>query len=559
MLSAKKVKLHGMQDNRWTTKDKITQYKGLINLFTRDSKIMQIDTQVANKKQQQLLKQLHKDIVLNRQKLDNAFRGDKQQIRNVLQEHRSMQLAYQELHALQIIAHIHQDNFNKRKELDRLTHRMKLRTEALIHAKLQLAELEDRLQYEAPGTLPSEIQAKIVTGQVQDAILKQDAAISVRHIYKKILCIMKKDAIYFDAVLNTLRMDSKLQGKCMFRTVQLGQLATEYLDDRKNEFMQLEKAVKKDMKGREQELETIRQCVGGLNKKLRMLIRRDSDLNVTDNFNPQYRTISELDMLNDLEFTKEIFERLQNVAKVTHFEKIFPCIQEQKRQAERLGELVRRGLENRETLLNKSNHAELMYYDMLYTMNETTFEYKENKKQLKTELDEAKQRIKDTMITISNRGKLMVMIRRSLQQILGKCRPVQRGIETKKTVHRKISQIYIDQPEEVEEDGINLINALSTKLQLLANATANILPLQGAKKDTAEMLYQKLIFESSKIIDTKVKRDEAEALIDTISVEDAQIPTREFIKATSRDIVQQATHTSEEEEAARAGARKGKK
>lgn len=61
----------------------------------------------------------------------------------------------------------------------------------------------------------------------------------------------------------------------MFRTVQLGQLATEYLDDRKNEFMQLEKAVKKDMKGREQELETIRQCVGGLNKKLRMLIRRD--------------------------------------------------------------------------------------------------------------------------------------------------------------------------------------------------------------------------------------------------------------------------------------------
>lgn len=63
---------------------------------------MQIDTQVANKKQQQLLKQLHKDIVLNRQKLDNAFRGDKQQIRNVLQEHRNMQLAYQELHALVI-------------------------------------------------------------------------------------------------------------------------------------------------------------------------------------------------------------------------------------------------------------------------------------------------------------------------------------------------------------------------------------------------------------------------------------------------------------------------
>ncbi|GJQ68165.1 hypothetical protein Trydic_g16819 [Trypoxylus dichotomus] len=560
MLSAKKLKLHGMQDNRWTTKDRITQYKGLINLFSRDSKIMQIDTQVANKKQQQLLKQLHKDIVLNRQKLDNAFRGDKQQIRNVLQEHRNMQLAYQELHALQIIAHIHQDNFNKRKELDRLTHRMKLRTEALILAKLELSKLEDRLKYEAPGTLPSEIQAKIVTGKVQDAILKQDAAISVRHIYKKILSIMKKDAIYFDAVLNTLRLDSKLQGKCMYRTVQLGQLATEYLDDRKNEFMQLEKAVKRDMKGREQELETIRQYVGGLNKKLRMLIRRDSDLNVTDSFNPQYRTISELDMLNDLEFTKEIFERLQNVAKVTHFEDIFPCIQEQQRQAERLGELVRRGVENRETLLNKSNHAELMYYDMLYTMNETTFEYKENKKQLRSELDETKKRIEDVMNMISNRGKLMVMVRRSLQQILGKCKPVTRPSEKKKIViHKRVSEMYIDEPEPVEEDGLKLINDLQEKLQILANATANVPPLQGAKKDIAETLYQKLIINSSKIIDTKVKRDEGEALIDTISVEDAQIPTREFIKAASRDIVQQATHTSEEEEAARAGARKGKK
>lgn len=84
-----------------------------------------------------------------------------------------------------------------------------------------------------------------------------------------------QDAIYFDAVLNTLRLDSKLQGQCMFRTVQLGQLATEYLDDRKTEFIQLEKAVKKDMKEREAELETIRHTVGGLNKKLRMLIRRD--------------------------------------------------------------------------------------------------------------------------------------------------------------------------------------------------------------------------------------------------------------------------------------------
>lgn len=180
---------------------------------------------------------------------------------------------------------------------------------------------------------------------------------------------------------------------------------------------------------------------------------------------------------------------------------------------------------------------------------------------MKADLDSVKTRIDETAETISNRGKLMVMIRRSLQQLLLKCKPVLSSGEKKSVVHRKISDTIIDEPEVVEEDGIKLINALSVKLQVLANATASVPQLAGPQKDTAEMMYQKLIFDSSKIIDTKVKRDgEGEALIDTISVEDAQIPTREYIKAHSNEIVHQFIKASTEEEAARAaGARKGKK
>lgn len=33
MLSIKYENVHGMKDSRWVTKDKITQYKGLIKLF----------------------------------------------------------------------------------------------------------------------------------------------------------------------------------------------------------------------------------------------------------------------------------------------------------------------------------------------------------------------------------------------------------------------------------------------------------------------------------------------------------------------------------------------
>lgn len=35
MLSPNKVKLHGISDRRWTVEDKLSQYKGLIKLYSK--------------------------------------------------------------------------------------------------------------------------------------------------------------------------------------------------------------------------------------------------------------------------------------------------------------------------------------------------------------------------------------------------------------------------------------------------------------------------------------------------------------------------------------------
>ena len=55
----------------------------------------------------------------------------------------------------------------------------------------------------------------------------------------------------------------------------MGQLATEYLDDRKSEFMTLETCVKMDLKARNVELVIARESSIGLRKKIGVLIRRD--------------------------------------------------------------------------------------------------------------------------------------------------------------------------------------------------------------------------------------------------------------------------------------------
>lgn len=36
MLSAAKVRIHGMQDENWVIKDKINQYRGLIKLYGKN-------------------------------------------------------------------------------------------------------------------------------------------------------------------------------------------------------------------------------------------------------------------------------------------------------------------------------------------------------------------------------------------------------------------------------------------------------------------------------------------------------------------------------------------
>lgn len=48
------------------------------------------------------------------------------------------------------------------------------------------------MKYEGHGLIPVEQQAQIITGKVQDATLKKEAALSVKHTYHNILNILKK-------------------------------------------------------------------------------------------------------------------------------------------------------------------------------------------------------------------------------------------------------------------------------------------------------------------------------------------------------------------------------
>ncbi|KAF2879348.1 hypothetical protein ILUMI_26818 [Ignelater luminosus] len=549
MLSAKKVRLHGMKSSRWTTRDKLTQYKGLINLFKRDAKIISFDTAVARKKQVKELKQLRKDIRSNREDLDNAIQGDRQQLRNTLQEHKDLQLTFQNAHPLKVIDHLHQGNFNKRKLLDRMNYRMKQKTQALISLKLELAELEDRIKYEGTGQLPVEKAAQLITGRVQDAILKKEAALSVRHTYRNILTILKKDSLYFDAVLATLRLDGFNQSKCMVRTTELGQLATEYLDDRKQEFKELERAVKRDMKAREQSLRVVRQEAADLTVNMGLLIRHDSDINIGKVIIPS--TQLDLSLQNDIDSIESILSFLKDTVYVSNFQSIFPCLLEQQRQTERLAKFLEKSTADRDSLAKKREHGRLMHTTLLYTMHGTTFEYKSEKAQLLEEIGNQKKRKKEAREVNVHQSELLVRIRSSLHQLSQKCSIVatvdskkdKSKILIKDTDSRSLKKTpsqgsIIVPPPPFEEDGIKIIALLEPKLTtLMNNVTA---ALDADNTDAAYKFFQQLTTETC----AAIKYDDYaadESLISDVLIEDASVPTYAEMKARSKELVEIST------------------
>lgn len=110
----------------------------IIFLVARDSKLLESEFSVKKRKKIRLIKELSSDIVKSRTKLEEAIGGDKQSLRNALQEHKELQLAFQHLPPEKVAENIHQINFNQRKELDRLKYRMKSRCEKLIDRKVNI-------------------------------------------------------------------------------------------------------------------------------------------------------------------------------------------------------------------------------------------------------------------------------------------------------------------------------------------------------------------------------------------------------------------------------------
>ncbi|KAG7313242.1 hypothetical protein JYU34_000343 [Plutella xylostella] len=539
MLSAAKVRIHGMQDENWVIKDKISQYRGLIKLYERDRKIHEGDLQKQKRRYSRDIRQLRKDISSKREELGVATQGDKQFLRNAFQEHRRLQLMYMNSNASKVLESIHQENFNRRKQLDRITYTKKIKMERFRMMQLEAAELRDRLLYEIAGKLPSEKKEQAVANYVQKANIKKNAALAIKVMYKKILDILKKDSIYFGVVLDALKLDCRAQGKCLMGATEMGQLAMEYLDDRKFEYNKLEKQIKMNMKERDRTLKLVRREVAFLTDSFPKLLRKEElgnleELYVDEEAGSVHSTRRELDEV------MAVCLRLQRATLVSSEDQILRRLQEQKYQTERLSTQLAVNTTRRDALLEGRKHAALMLDTLKNVGQEQTYAYVQEKKLLRERLEAEKKEESDLIKSLDEKGQLIINMKTSLQQInqLLSCvgaPPQPRAAPASAAVLQYAVEEDLQPVPVVETDLDKLIAECVKRLGVLTAAAARV-EVTAAVRASAKQAYHQLLVASMRENykeDTVVEGDLIE-----FEMEDPNVPNHQMIKLRSKQLVE---------------------
>ncbi|XP_028047882.1 uncharacterized protein LOC105833431 isoform X2 [Monomorium pharaonis] len=486
-----------IQVETWVIRDKISRYRGILKLDARDKKLQLSQATKLKSIVSRKIASLKINVKRHREIVNDLQDDDKQHVLRLLGDHRRFYLAFNRLTPPEIYTAIYQDCNLKRRLLDKLYYEKKRKLKRGIELQLEhnvlSTELEEQSEY-----LPNCEQQRLIA-QLQRSIAKHNTAKDIRSTYCSILNILKKDAIFFDTLLNILKEDQVSQCKAMLRVTVMGQLAAENLDDIKQKYKRMSRVVWRNMKIREQMLSNVHYQVKDLWAYAQSLVRVESvhifakrDVDVTDN---------------------KILEK-----QLAHLEDI--CIK------------VKEGL------LVRS------YHDLLSS-------YKINGMQdVLEQIEIEKKREKDLKEQISAHGKLLTNLKSALQNMNmmllrfivkhnGKAvvKKLNKGDKKEPIINGREDMNERDALAEIEgvdTDVLGLLSKISRKVSILFG----ISNFDLKQEDEARDLYYTYVSQYNSDLTFGTGEEEPIGLLVEHEIIDVSVPTRTDIKYHSRQILE---------------------
>lgn len=349
-----------MEDERWTTKDKIEQFRGVTGLYNSTAANISEKTSALRKKQTKDIKNLTKQNKKYRQQYEDMLHGDKANLLPALHTHPTLQLAFKNMNPQQIEEELKQSIFCKNKELDRLRYKKKTLEDLYLNKKLELAELQKEVE-EAPENFLWEQE---IANQIQSLTVKLNTARANKEVHEKAVNILQKDAIRFDQVLGALRQDLEHQCESIVKAEEMGQNLAEELNNLQIEYKQTEKKVRANMKQRDRAIRSLRADIDNLRLHGYSASRESrstpaANLDDDDTSEGDVQALLDMHIKREIELSENMLRQVKEACKVHRVQDIIPRMEEQKKRKEWLSEQVAQNEEQLARMLGLHNQLEV--------------------------------------------------------------------------------------------------------------------------------------------------------------------------------------------------------
>ncbi|XP_020719488.1 synaptonemal complex protein 1 [Bombus terrestris] len=538
MLFQKRIPLtfRRIKDVRWSTKDKLEQYRGILKLHAREKKIRLQDATKLKKKISWQLSTYKRDVNNYRQIVNEITKGiPKGHVRGLLRSRKNLRLKCQGREIEHICESIYEENHRKRCQLDKLRYEKKRKMKRCFELQVEHAELCNI--YEEKKDVPWTRAQQRLVSRYQKFVARQNAAKAINLTYAYILEILKKDAVYHEILLDSLKQDRISQCKVILRTTIMGQLATEETNDIESKYKRVARNVWNNMKEKERMLEIVREQVEDLWSYAQSLIRTESEEILTTEI-IRSGTTSNKALEKQISYLEGIFDKIKDSLLIHSYRELLSRLEEQMKQRTRLLEQFDRNVKERDSLLSKKNEALSTLSNFEHALVATIEEYNADKNILLEQIAMQKKRELERKNSKKERGELLMDIRAALQNMVAMLICVKRGnkVAARKPTEEFDKRFDIPMMEKMETEGLTLLSTVSRKVGALFGMSN--FELDKDREERAKDLYQTYVSNYRSKIKFKDAEVEPTGLIVEHQAIDSSVPTRAEIKLRSKQAVE---------------------
>ncbi|KOX78514.1 hypothetical protein WN51_07921 [Melipona quadrifasciata] len=528
-----------VKDARWSIKDKLEQYRGILKLYAREKKIKSQNAAKLRKKISWQLNVYERDIKNYRQIVNEITKGTpKGHVYSLLQSRKNLRLKYhgRETEAsfffsrFHIYDSIYEENHRKRCRLDQLRYEKKRKMKRCFELQVEHAELCNIYEQEKDESWTLDRAQQRLVSRYQKSIARQNAAKAINFTYTYILEILRRDAVHRETLLDSLKQNRTSQCKVILRTTIMGQLATEETNDVQFKYKRIAQNVWSNMKERERTLAFVRQRVEDLWSFAQSLVRTESEAILTTKVIRAGITSNEA-LEKQIRSLEQVFGRIKDSLLVHSYQELLSRLEEQTKQRTRLLEQFNRNVKERDSLLSKKNEALSALSNFQHSLVASVEEYNADKNILLEQIAMQKKHELERKNLKRERGELLMDVRAALQNMVAMMVCVKRGnrVAAKKPTEESEKQFDVPMMEKMEVEVSRKVGALF--------GMSNF-EFDKDREEKAKDLYQTYVSNYRSTIKFKDAEVEPTGLIVEHEAIDSSVPTRAEIKLKSKQAVE---------------------